>query len=188
MHSLLPPVLRSVVSAFVFSSLVFSQHASRRYARYEPLHQRDDGDLTQEYGQILDDFLANPTCSGNSSDTDLGSKNYMVEGSTLYKYNGKLPAGSTAPPWSWETVGSVDVKVDGYTYTWTVPLGMLTTDTSKFVVQDQGYGPFINAFSPKPDDYDCKGSSLCSTPDLVKWCDHAVNTLTRSDDMIYSNS
>ena len=26
---------------------------------------------------------------------------YMVEGTTLYKYSGTLPEGSTAAPWSW---------------------------------------------------------------------------------------
>lgn len=133
------------------------------------------------------DFDTDPGWTVNFKVDDYVCTHYMVEGETLYKYNGKLPAGSTAPPWSWETVGPVTVKIDGYTYTWTIPLGTGTTDTSKFVVQAQGYGPFINAFSPKPDDYDCKGSSMCTTPDLVKWCDHAVNTLQRSDSAIYSN-
>ncbi|KAG2419319.1 hypothetical protein HFD88_004114 [Aspergillus terreus] len=70
-------------------------------------------------------------------------------------------------------------------YTWTLPLGTSTIDTSKFVVQAQGYNPLTNVFEPDPTAYDCKGSSMCTTPDFVKWCDHAVNTLQRYDDPFY---
>ncbi|KAI1875087.1 uncharacterized protein JN550_002516 [Neoarthrinium moseri] len=111
---------------------------------------------------------------------------YFVEGTTLYKYSGTVPKGSTAAPWSWSVVGPVDLVVDRYTYKWTLPIGTSTLDTSKFVVQAQGYGPFINAFSPKPDDYDCSGSALCgSAPNFLKYCDHAANVLTRRDDFFY---
>lgn len=112
----------------------------------------------------------------------------MVEGTTLYKYSGTLPAGSTAPPWAWSVVGPVTLDITAYTYKWTLPIGTLTTDTSKFVVQAQGYNPLTNAFSPKPDDYDCKGSSMCATPDLLKWCDHAANSLQRSDTFFYTDT
>lgn len=112
---------------------------------------------------------------------------YMVEGTTLYKYSGVLPEGSTAPPWSWSVVGPITLDITGYTYKWTLPLGTSTIDTSKFVIQAQGYNPLTNVFEPDPNDYDCKGSSMCTTPDLVKWCDHAVNTLQRYDDPYYTS-
>jgi hypothetical protein len=125
----------------------------------------------------------------NFDATDYVCAQYMVEGSTLYKYNGVLPSGSTAPPWSWEVVASIPVEISGYTYTWTLPIGTSTTDTSKFVIQAQGYAPLVNAFDPLPNAYDCKGSGLCgSTPNLLAWCDHAVNDLTRSDTFFYNNS
>lgn len=112
---------------------------------------------------------------------------YMVEGTTLYKYSGTLPEGSIAPPWSWSVIGPISLDITGYTYTWILPLGTSTIDTSKFVVQAQGYNPLVNIFEPDPRAYDCKGSALCTTPDLVKWCDHAVNTLYRYDDPFYTS-
>ncbi len=111
---------------------------------------------------------------------------YMVEGETLFKYNGVTPPGFVNAPWSWASVGTVPVTLSGYTYTWTLPIGTSTTDTSKFVIQTQGYGPYGNAFAPDPKDYDCHGSTLCTTPNLVKWCDAAVNKLTRNDSPIYN--
>jgi len=110
---------------------------------------------------------------------------YMVEDTELYIYSGTVPSGSTAAPWSWTKVASISRVITGYTYTWTLPLGTSTTDTSKFVVQAQGYNPLTNVFMPDPVDYDCKGSSLCSNPNLVKWCDKAVNTLQRNDNLTY---
>ncbi|KAF3392628.1 hypothetical protein F1880_008917 [Penicillium rolfsii] len=72
---------------------------------------------------------------------------------------------------------------------WTSPATHRRTsaiDTSKFVVQAQGYNPLTNVFEPNPADYSCKGSSMCTTPDLVQWCDHAVNYLHRDDDPYYN--
>jgi len=70
-----------------------------------------------------------------------------------------------------------------------------------YVVQGQGYAPIENVFGgslrsykcegqPCDDDpdYDCKGSTLCTTPDLLKWCDIAVNNLTRTDSLTYGTS
>ncbi|KAB5511567.1 Spherulation-specific family 4-domain-containing protein [Coniochaeta sp. 2T2.1] len=88
--------------------------------------------------------------------------NYKATPKTLHRYTGDpLPEGSTAAPWKWTNITDIVVDTTGYTYTWTLPLGTSTTDTSKFVVQAQGYGPYINVFDPAPDDYDCKGSGLC---------------------------
>ncbi|EPS26948.1 hypothetical protein PDE_01888 [Penicillium oxalicum 114-2] len=127
------------------------------------------------------DFDTDPGWSVNFKVDEYVCTKYMVEGTTLYKYSGVLPKGSTAPPWSWSVVGDVSLDISGYTYTWNLPIGTQTIDTSKFVVQAQGYNPLINAYQPSPDDYDCKGSSMCSTPDFLKWCDHAVNYLQRDD-------
>jgi hypothetical protein len=82
-------------------------------------------------------------------------------------------------------VGPITLQIIDYTYNWTLPLGTSTIDTSKFVVQAQGYNPLTNIFEPNPMAYDCKGSPMCTIPDLLKWCDHAVNTLQRYDDPFY---
>ncbi|PVH73435.1 hypothetical protein DL98DRAFT_607326, partial [Cadophora sp. DSE1049] len=112
---------------------------------------------------------------------------YMVEGEKLFQYTGTKPPGVENAPWSWKEIGKVTVPVTGYTYTWTLPIGTSTTDTSRFVVQTQGYGPYGTAFSPDPKDYDCKGSTFCSSaPNLLSWCDHAVNDLTRNDSPTYN--
>ncbi|RAL15201.1 uncharacterized protein BO97DRAFT_463072 [Aspergillus homomorphus CBS 101889] len=131
------------------------------------------------------DFDNDPGWSVNFKVDDYVCAHYMVEGTTLYRYNGVLPKDSTAPPWSWAVIDTVTRDISGYTYTWTLPLGTSTVDTSKFVVQAQGYNPWTNIFEPDPSDYDCKGSSMCTTPDLLKWCDHAVNYLSRDDDLNY---
>ncbi|KAF5854885.1 hypothetical protein ETB97_010935 [Aspergillus alliaceus] len=41
--------------------------------------------------------------------------------------------------------------------------GTSTIDTSKFVIQAQGYNPLTNVFEPDPSAYDCKGSSINET-------------------------
>ncbi|KAF7136979.1 hypothetical protein CNMCM5793_006730 [Aspergillus hiratsukae] len=131
------------------------------------------------------DFDTDPGWSVNFNIDHYVCTHYMVEGTTLYKYNGVLPEGSTAPPWSWEVVSTITLDITGYTYKWTLPLGTSTFDTSKFVVQAQGYNPLTNAFEPDPTAYDCEGSTMCTTPDFVKWCDQAVNTLQRNDQPSY---
>lgn len=131
------------------------------------------------------DFENDPGWSVNFVTDDYVCTHYMVGGTTLYKYSGTVPSGSTAPPWSWSEVGPITLSITGYTYTWTLPLGTSTTDTSKFVIQAQGYNPFINVFDPDPTAYDCKGSAMCTTPDLLKWCDQAVNSLQRNNDLVY---
>jgi hypothetical protein len=131
------------------------------------------------------EFDTDPGWSVNFKIDEYVCAKYMVEGTTLYKYSGTLPEGSIAPPWSWSVVGPITLDVTGYTYTWTLPLGTSAIDTSKFVIQAQGYNPLTNVFEPDPSAYDCKGSSMCTTPDFVKWCDHAINTLQRYDDPFY---
>ncbi|KAL3473266.1 Spherulation-specific family 4-domain-containing protein [Aspergillus californicus] len=119
------------------------------------------------------EFDTNPGWSVNFKIDEYVCTHYMVEGTTLYKYSGTLPEGSTAPPWSWTPVGPITLDVTGYTYTWTAPLGTSTVNTGKFVIQAQGYNPLTNVFYPEPGAYDCKGSSL-------------FNTLYRGDDEFYS--
>ncbi|KAM7193435.1 Spherulation-specific family 4 domain containing protein [Rhypophila sp. PSN 637] len=81
---------------------------------------------------------------------------YMVEGSNLYRYTGVMPPDNTGMPWSWEWVGPVTVTppVGGsskpYTYTWTVPVGSSVMDTTRFVVQGERLGPYVNVFQPLP--------------------------------------
>ncbi|GES61487.1 fibronectin type III domain protein [Aspergillus terreus] len=121
------------------------------------------------------EFDTNPGWSVNFKVDQYVCAHYMVEGTTLYKYSGTLPEGSTAPPWSWTVVDSITLDIKDYTYTWTLPLGTSITDTSKFVVQAQGYNPLTNVFPPDPGAYDCKGSSMCTTPGLLA-CGSASQT------------
>jgi hypothetical protein len=77
---------------------------------------------------------------------------YRVEDGKLWHFIGKPPY---PPPgavqWQWEvTAEHVDVKRDGYTYTWNVPIGRSTFDTSKFAVQVEGYGPRTTVFESTP--------------------------------------
>ena len=134
------------------------------------------------------DLVKTPAWPVNYNTTSWVCATYMVEGETLYKYSGAIAQGYTNAPWSWTNVSTVGIDVHGYTTKWTLPIGTSTVDTSKFVVQAEGYGPSTNVFAPDPRDgtFDCKGSGMCTTPDLLKWCDHAVNTLTRNDNLTYA--
>ncbi|KAJ6080564.1 hypothetical protein N7499_005438 [Penicillium canescens] len=89
---------------------------------------------------------------------------------------------------AWTSMSTITLDITDYTYTWTLPLGTLTTDTSKFVIQTQGYNVQGNFVEPDASDYDCEGSTMCSTPDMLKWCDHAVNYLHRDDDPFYNTN
>ncbi|CAG8882975.1 unnamed protein product [Penicillium egyptiacum] len=140
------------------------------------------------WDQVGCDFDTDPGWSVNFKVDKYVCTKYMVEDTTLYKYTGTVPAGSTAPPWSWSSIGTVTLDITDYTYTWTLPLGTATIDTSKFVIQTEGYNPTESYAVPTPDDYDCEGSIMCSTPDLLKWCDHAVNVLHRTDYLDYSTT
>jgi hypothetical protein len=69
----------------------------------------------------------------------------MIEGETLFKYSGEVSS-----TWAWSQVGTVIVDQNSYTYKWVLPIGTSTIDTSKFVVQTQGYSQPMNVFSPCP--------------------------------------
>ncbi|KAM7194020.1 Spherulation-specific family 4 domain containing protein [Naviculisporaceae sp. PSN 640] len=122
-------------------------------------------DVLIPYG-FLRLFIFNSTSNGSlpcSTSTQVGwpieyasgkyvCTKYFVEGSNLYKYAGEVSG--TWMTWSWSFVGPVTVRAPTttgqYSYNWTVPIGAATMDTSSFVVQGEGLGPFINVFKPVP--------------------------------------
>ncbi|KAL4745205.1 hypothetical protein BDW72DRAFT_211670 [Aspergillus terricola var. indicus] len=80
---------------------------------------------------------------------------YMVENQVLYRYSGAGPAGGGINyPWMWTAVGAAPATRDGYTWTWTLPVGTDTTDSSYIIVQAQGYAPLTNVFHPCPSEWD----------------------------------
>lgn len=101
------------------------------------------------WDSVACDFTTDPGWTINFVVDNYICAQYMSDGSTLYRYTG-----TSAGAWSWSSVGSVTASSSGYTYTWTLPLGTSTTDTTKFVVQAQGYNPLINVFEPNPADYE----------------------------------
>ncbi|KAL2062145.1 hypothetical protein VTL71DRAFT_6411 [Oculimacula yallundae] len=131
---------------------------------------------------------------------------YMVEGNDFYSpffsYSGAFVEGGKAnADWAWTQLGVAPQFQSGYTYTWTVPIGGTDALLGDWVVQGEGYAPGKTVFGGslrsykcdgQPCDeneaYDCKGSSLCTTPGLLGWCDHAVNNLIRTDDPTYGTS
>lgn len=132
---------------------------------------------------------------------------YMVEAETLYKYSGaNLTEGETNWPWSWTQTGewaNVKIEQTGYTWKWTLPIGSATVDPNYYLIQAEGYGPLTNVFQPCASDwddntpnkeascsgsapYDCKGEVLCSTTN-VKYCDKAINQMTRGSKIYTAN-
>ncbi len=70
---------------------------------------------------------------------------YMLENNTLMAYTG------THGEWSWSSpLGSATPTVDGYTYTWTLPIGNAKAPTNHLVIQAEGYGPRAEVFTPCP--------------------------------------
>ncbi|KAL5045824.1 SGNH hydrolase-type esterase domain-containing protein [Aspergillus fruticulosus] len=70
--------------------------------------------------------------------------NYMVEGndfySGLYEYTGAWYETTTAnADWTWATIAEAKQTQDGYTYTWSVPLGSTEAVAKEYVIQGQGY-------------------------------------------------
>lgn len=74
---------------------------------------------------------------------------YLVDAKRLYKYSGVIPPGENAP-YSWNQTGDAEFQQVGSRYTWTLPIGSATTDTSKWVLQTDGHGSSLNVFHPCP--------------------------------------
>ncbi|KAF2223372.1 Spherulation-specific family 4-domain-containing protein [Elsinoe ampelina] len=148
-----------------------------------------------------------PIDAGINADTGMGQwklANYLVEGndfySGFYKYSGSwIEAGTSNADWTWTPQGTAPQTQSGYTYTWNVPIGGTDAVLDDYAIQGQGYASISNVFGgslrsykcdgdPCDDnpDYDCKGSTLCWTPNLLKWCDLAVNNLSRTDALSYA--
>lgn len=99
------------------------------------------------------DWETNPGWPVNFASANDVCTQYMVEGETLYKYNGKPSLPFTNAPWSWESIGSVPITTNSYRTMWTLPIGLSTTDTSKFLIQTQGHAPAEVVFKPDPSKY-----------------------------------
>jgi hypothetical protein len=122
---------------------------------------------------------------------------YMIEGKTLYRYTGAIPANIDLYPWSWTPITSrdnVQVERNGYHYRWVVKRNLIekiTLDTSKYVIQAEGYNLIANVFSPCPEKfwtssdswsyclgYDCSKCKLTNTG----WCDKAIRSIENDID------
>jgi hypothetical protein len=106
----------------------------------------------------VDECTAGQGWTINYSVTDWVCALYMVEDDTFYKYSGSLESNGDLP-WEWTELDSVTVVQSAYEFTWTVPIGTSTINTSNFVIQVQGYNPFLNVFHP------CSGVILDGGPD-----------------------
>jgi hypothetical protein len=72
---------------------------------------------------------------------------FMIENGKLMRYSGSGVKGQ----WKWDKIADVVPKVDGYTYSWTIPADKVKgADTTRFWVQGSGYAPLTYSFSPCP--------------------------------------
>lgn len=115
------------------------------------------------------------TCGGESAgwpinydDDSFACARYVIEGGTLYQYNGKHADGENAP-WVWKWLAEVPIVQEGYDFTFDMPMGTSTIDTTHYLVQVQGYGPMANVLHYCPSDWGAgKPYSKVDT-----YCDHA---------------
>jgi hypothetical protein len=110
---------------------------------------------------------------------------YMVEGRSLYKSTGVILPGEKAP-FTFTKVADVPPEISEYTYKWTLPYGSDTFETSRFLVQGQGYNPKMELMQPGAEAYDCTGSLYCG-PGLTAACDVAAAKIVRKDTYPYAN-
>ncbi|MEW2119604.1 spherulation-specific family 4 protein [Streptomyces sp. NPDC005474] len=71
----------------------------------------------------------------------------MMENSTYLNYAG---TNANQPDWTWSPVKYTPPTIsdDGYTWTWTLPVGTSTLATNQFIIQGEGYSPRTNVFGP----------------------------------------
>ncbi|KAF1808040.1 hypothetical protein P152DRAFT_425554 [Eremomyces bilateralis CBS 781.70] len=134
---------------------------------------------------------------------------YMVEGSTLFKYDGPATADANDNrEFKWKEVGernNVKITRDKTHFKWVIPMGTSNegVDPTYAVIQTEGYNRFTNVFLPCPSDmsekkgtdnaycigqraYDCQGAPLCGHAlNTVKNCDLAASFLLNEPDTIY---
>jgi hypothetical protein len=96
------------------------------------------------------DWDTDPGWPVNYAQANYVCSTYMVEGEKLFKYTGKVDDSTENAPWAWTPVGTAPVEVNGYTHTWSVPIGTSTAKTTNFVIQTEGYGPPTSIFEPCP--------------------------------------
>ncbi|KAK0110178.1 hypothetical protein ONS95_002829 [Cadophora gregata] len=74
---------------------------------------------------------------------------FLVDDKRLYKYTGVIEPGKDAP-YSWDQIDDAQFQQIGSRYTWKLPIGSSTVDTSKWVLQTDGHGSSVNVFHPCP--------------------------------------
>jgi hypothetical protein len=98
---------------------------------------------------------------------------YMIEGITLYKYDGPVEADAQGNrPWKWKMTGdfeNVKLERNKYKYTWKVPLGLGTFDPNNFIIEADGYSPEAAVVHPCPKYVpDLSSGKSCEGPQVIK--------------------
>ncbi|KAL1853996.1 hypothetical protein Daus18300_011586 [Diaporthe australafricana] len=88
---------------------------------------------------------------------------YKAEGTNMYRFSGHFDNTSGVLTWAWTLVGSVSVDQTGFTYTWVLPVGLSTMDTTSFVIETRGYELAADVFMPCPTSWgEGTGGSFCA--------------------------
>jgi hypothetical protein len=108
--------------------------------------------FTDHDSNKLQDFAAWPI---RYNPNGARTANYMVEGRTLFKYNGRNETDALGNrDWSWIEVSKRDnceVIRDKTIYKWNIPMAATNNiDPNYIIVQTEGYNPTTNTFLPCP--------------------------------------
>jgi hypothetical protein len=81
--------------------------------------------------------------AADNPDGDTLCARWLIENTTLLVYAG------SGSDWTWTPVAYIPPTINGYTYTWTVPMSDLGDETNYVGFEGQGYGPFTDIYTPE---------------------------------------
>ncbi|KAE9964378.1 hypothetical protein EG328_010498 [Venturia inaequalis] len=124
---------------------------------------------------------SNCTYPAYAINTDRGfvCAKWMIEGDIFYKYSGKERDPKTKFwPFTWtpsdrlnEEGKNVKVEQNKFHYTWSLPIGIETVDTSNFLIEGEGISPKTNVFRSCPCHWKTPGAIRREKDGALKYCE-----------------
>lgn len=147
-------------------------------------HTKYEADILVPFTSLrvfITDPDSNCTYPAYAINTDRGfvCAKWMIEGDIFYKYSGKERDPKTKFwPFTWtpsdrlnEEGKSVKVEQNKFHYTWSLPIGIETVDTSNFLIEGEGISPKTNVFRSCPCHWKTPGAIRREKDGALKYCE-----------------